>query len=158
MSLETLLVKYYFTALKPRGYSMIEMRALKHDIWFNYTDKFQFKAPWIPIILDYCSTREQLGKNYSEFLKKEKIINNYKIVVAYKQNKNLKQLLTRSRLENTKQEAFRGCGLHNCKTCKIHSFDCVKIHSGTINHDYNIVHDLSCSSSRLVYFIICAKC
>ena len=103
---------------------------------------------------------KQLGKNYRDLLTDEKAnLNKHgKLILAYKNGKNLKQILVRSKLETNKKGAFTTCGQHKCKTCHTHASDCMKFRSTTYNKEF-IIHDLiTCSSSNLIYLITCRKC
>lgn len=152
--------KILFAVLKHRGYGLREMRTTKNDIWFNYCEKTKSteQDQLIPIILDFCSVGQQLGRNFKDLLGKEKCFKDQKLVLAFKNSKNIRQLLVRSKLETCKQGAFRTCGQHNCKTCRVHATDSIKIQSYNFKQDFNITDNITCSSSNLIYLITCRKC
>lgn len=147
--------------LKNRGYNHREMRDIKNDVWYNYREKsvveMDDKTSLLPIITDYCSIGEQLGRNYRSLLtnKDNKLEN---IVVAYKNSKNLRQILVRSKLESDTMGAFRACTRATCKTCRIHAYDTTTINSTSYNKQISIHDNITCGSSNLVYLITCRRC
>lgn len=162
--------KILFSYLKNRGYSHTEMRKMKHEIWYNYVEKDpdinkDNNTKLFPIIIDYCSIGIDMGHSYKKMLSTEYSIktkpgvdNNIKLILAYKNNKNLKQILVRSKLESNKKGAFRGCGTKTCKCCQTHAVDSNKIHSSALNKSFMISDNISCNSSNIIYVITCRRC
>jgi len=154
--------KILFSFLKNRGYTYAMMKKCKNEIWLNYREKtdenINVDKPIIPIILDYCSINQKLGKMYKDLLIKDKISENHKVVVAFKNSKNLKQILIRSKLENIANGHFYTCGNNRCNTCKFYAIDTTNIWSSHFNSKHRIQNKITCSTRNLIYLITCQKC
>jgi hypothetical protein len=158
--------KILFSALKKRGYTYSQMRQLKRDIWLNYTvnrernneQNEELKQPIIPIIVDYCKLGLTLGREYKNIIKNANKFNNCKTLLAYKIDKNLKQLLVKSKLESNTVGSFIACRQINCKTCKTHTHNDTLFHSTKTRKTYNIKGVSSCNTKNIVYLITCKKC
>jgi len=154
--------KILMRALKSRGYSFSWMRTLKNDVWFNYVKRDNREStvasPLLPIVVDYCNVGRTIGRDYKDIVKSDSLFKDTRVIVAYRNHKNLKQLLVKSKLEGDKQRFFRGCGNFNCKTCRVHSFDCGKFSSSNRKTDYLIKDDMCCNSNNIIYLITCSKC
>ena len=153
--------KILFSSLKQRGYSVTEMRKAKNDVWFLYKEepkKNKNDQPLIPIILDYCSFNQNLGKDLKNLINNDDNLKDNKVIVAFKNSKNLKQLLIKSKLEGEGIGAFRGCGESRCKTCRIHAYDSSSFYSTSYNRILTPSDNTTCNSSNLIYLITCNKC
>jgi len=154
-----------FSVLKTRGYPMTKLRAEKAYIWFNYTDtnKNQLNAGTttdiLPIILPYNSINTQLAKNYKTLINNSNCFPNTKLITAFKSNKNLKQLLVKSKLSNIKRTgSFITCGKNSCRLCQTNAFDTQHFNSSNNNKTFTIRDKLSCDSTDIIYLITCTKC
>jgi len=169
--------KILFSTLINRGYTGSQMRKAQGDIWFNYTEKQtddvtprEIVIPQdnqsvsvckekFPIIIDYCTIGTKLAKSYKSILNQNDFFNNYQLVTAYKNHKNLRRILVRSELEKTtKSGAYRGCGKTNCVTCRIHASDADHFYNQQNKTKYPIKDNIYCNSTNLVYLITCNKC
>jgi len=158
--------KILFSRLINRGYTWSQMRKKQHEIWHNYvekqtddvtpnvTDKEKF-----PIILDYRAFGKDLAKSYKLILNNNTFLNNYQLVTAFKNHKNIQKILVKSELERaSKAGAFRGCGKPNCATCSVHASDACYFYNQHNKTKYNIEDNIYCNSTNLVYLINCRKC
>lgn len=157
--------KILMASLVKRGYGNTFMRKLLYEVWFNYDIKPKDKtnnsnSNIIPIVLDYCSFGKELGLKYRESIKDNDHFKDSKTLLAFRNHKNLKQILIRNKIECTNhiKGAFRGCGVNKCKTCSSHSRDTDSFHSNSVNKKFQIKHNISCDSSNLIYLINCNKC
>lgn len=150
-----------FHHLKRRGYTYAELRRDKMKIWFNYKEKEKQQtntSQLMPIIIDFTPISGQLAKLYRNTLTNQTAIKDIKPIIAYKNHTNLRNLLVRSRLEDTRQGYFQTCASKRCKTCPTHAHDCTKITS-TKTRETFIIHDkLTCSSTNIIYLITCRNC
>ena len=117
------------------------------------------KKNLLPITLDYCSVNAQLGTELKRLINQDKFLKEERVVIAYKNSKNLHQILVRSKLtRQTKDGAFTGCGEPRCKLCKIHACDTNKFTSNHYKKEFNVKGKISCKSMNVVYLITCRKC
>ena len=83
----------------------------------------------------------------------------YPPIIAFRRQKNLKDLLVWATLTSTRSE-LRGnyqCGVSRCKTCPIlRAMD--EFFSHTTGKSYNVKFHASCKSSNIVYLITCRRC
>lgn len=170
--------KILFAVLVKRGYTLSTMRKLQHNIWLNYTDKMnsdELNGPTnqnteldknndlIPIVTEYCEIGDQLAKGYKQLIKDTDFFNNIRTLTAFKNSKNLKQILVRSKLnqnpiEPVKGAGYRSCGKAQCYTCKYHANDTTRFYNKNKSESYNITDQIYCNSSNLIYLITCTKC
>ena len=154
--------KILFSYLKNRGYNQSKLRKLQNITWHNntVTTKEAIKSETIPIIVDYCKIGTKLAKTIKNTLNNSDINTaNIKFITAYKNGKNLKKLLVRSKLDTrNKPGAFHGCKEPRCQACKHHAppTDTVHIHSTGL--DQYITDNIYCNSRNIVYIITCLKC
>jgi len=155
--------KHLASFLTNRGYSNTELRQIKNDIWYNYTEKQNDESnettdSLIPITIDYCSIGMTLGRNFKNLIRQETIFDNHKIVLAFKNSLNLRQLLVRSKLSTKTEGSFRTCGEPRCKACKTHCFDAHKFSSTSLHKEFKMYDAMSCRSTNMVYLITCNQC
>lgn len=147
------------SVLKNRGYPVRLLRSIKNKIWFTYDENFINTKPNVfPIVVDFCSFGKQLAAKYKTTVDTLSFLNNNKPVIAYKNSKNLKQILIRSKLSSNSQGAFRGCGASRCNLCRNHAFDAQTFKSNTTNKSFKIKDNLTCSSTNIIYLITCNSC
>ena len=107
--------------------------------------------------MDYCKIGTELAKTIKNTLNNSDINTaNIKFITAYKNGKNLKKLLVRSKLDTrNKPGAFHGCKEPRCQACKHHAppTDTVHIHSTGL--DQYITDNIYCNSRNIVYIITC---
>lgn len=92
-------VKILFTALKARGYS----RAFLRQCFKTYKNrKQQDNKEIIPFVCTYSSTNlvfnRWLKLHFNQLITNSGCLSNFKLISAYKKNKNLRDLLVRARL------------------------------------------------------------
>lgn len=93
--------KILFKTLAHRGYTWTMMNREMKNIWFNYADvagTVKQDEAMIPIIVDYNNLGKKLADGYKRILKKDAFFNNFKLITAYKNPRNLYQSLIRSKL------------------------------------------------------------
>lgn len=170
-----------FRVIEKRGYSRSRLRKMKREIWSQNISligtKKQNDSKLLPIVLRY----NQLGHKFMSLWKGKIAENNtfdkYRIVAAYKRNRNLGDLLVRSKLYPESNPimpesnpdpnplpppypnpGFSACGSIRCMACRMHCIDSVSFRSTTTNICYNITHVCDCSSTNIVYLITCGRC
>jgi len=157
--------KILFASLIKRGYKHREMRTCKNEVWFNYQEstndnkeRVESNGSLLPIVLDYSSIGQKLGRNLKNVLINDTITKDLRVVVAFKNSKNLKQMLVRSQLESNKRGKFVRCGQNNCKACKSHTVDSSIVKSTFFKKDFEIKDTISCTSENIIYCITCRVC
>ena len=131
----------------------------KNQVSANRQGTDQNKKEILPIITDYCRIGTELANGYKKALNSNAFFNQYKIVTAYTNSKNLKQMLVRSQLEGPELKgAFRGCDDVRCVTCKIHSTGTTRFKNEQNGKEYTLTDTIYCKSMNLVYLITCQKC
>lgn len=170
--------KTLFHYLKNRGYSYTTMREQKNNIWNNYKEKNENNAPLgkdkteptLPIINMNNKIGISLTRKYKEIIKTDPLLGTNKIIAAYRNPKNLYQVLIRSKLNSetnpytstpdTLEPAagFRQCTSTQCSLCKIHSTNNKTFRSTHYNSTFNLTQSLSCATTNIVYLITCRKC
>ena len=162
--------------LKHRGYTYSLLRKFKFDVWKTHgpdsTQNLTTPPPTtglIPIIMNYSSLGDNLTRSYKRIINNEYTMNKFKKITAYKGAPNLKQLLVRSNFsENTnkgshtitQQETgcFLTCTSNRCRMCKLNAHPATTITSYSNKKQYNIIGNLTCNSSNVIYVISCVKC
>ena len=110
-----------FSALKTRGYTITKLRTEKHNIWFNYTNTTTrdnsitgTTTDILPIVLPYNSINKDLAQKYKSLIHTSQCFPSTKLLTSFKSNKNLKQLLVKSKLNDKKKTgSFITCGKKN---------------------------------------------
>lgn len=150
-----------FQALKKRGYSYTELNREKYNIWFNYREKTKSNKTYtdlIPIIIDYTNISKTLATQYKHILLQQDTIHNIKTVIAYKNDRNLKQMLVRTKFARPSQGYFATCSSTRCYICKNHSVYTQTITSHATNKKFIIQDKLTCTSTNIIYLITCNLC
>lgn len=120
--------------------------------------------PIIPLIMNYTCQNHRAINNIlrtnqtilDHSLNNEKFLEN-RILVAYRKNLNLRDLLTNSAfLRPTKTRGTSKCW-KNCSTCPLINTQ-PHITDSTGNFTYQSVGSTTCLSTYVVYAIICKKC
>lgn len=175
--------KILFHYLRDRGYTVSKMRKAQYEILFKYNDKYccilsdqpslnndkinctdlsacssQEERDMLPVVVDYCSIGIKLATKYTHIINKYFNRDECRVVTAYKNSKNLKQLLVRSRLQGISQGAFRGCSEPRCYTCKTHATPTTSITSTTNHKSIFIKHNIYCYTKNIIYLITCTHC
>ena len=153
------LIKY----LKNRGYNQSNLRKSQYDVWHNYAhqpkEDNKNRNEVIPIIVDFCTIGTNLAMRYKNILANDPITENIKFITAFKNSKNLKQSLVRSKfLEEKEGGAFVGCSAARCLSCRLHappSKTCKISHNGV---PFKIQGTITCDSKNVLYIITCDKC
>ena len=153
--------KILFSFLKNRGYTHAKMRKLQHEIWHNYNCDQPIeksKNDLIPIVVEFNDFNCKLAKEYKTLIQRNNQFKESKTVIAYKNGKNLKQILVKSKLKTEKLGHFRTCGEARCGACPLYSRDTTKFQSSVTGKSYGITGKITCKSKNLVYVINCRKC
>lgn len=162
--------KILFSYLKVRGYNQSKLRKQQHNIWHNYNEKQQeaqttmdknpTRLEVIPIIVDYCSVGTELAKTYKTILAQNDIpcLENTKYITAYKNSRNLKQILVKSRLETNKPGAFIGCSSARCQACRLHAPPSKTYKINNTGQTFNISGNITCETKTIIYLITCRAC
>jgi hypothetical protein len=152
--------------LVKRSYTRNKLRLEQKNIWFNYNidsivNLNKQNDNVLPLIFDYSSLNVKLTKELKTIMKEADFLKTVNIVPAYRNSKNLKQLLVRSQLVTdriNKTGAFVSCTSGQCLTCRYHASDATSFTSTKNNTVYNIPDNLSCASKDIIYLITCDKC
>ena len=176
-----------FTTLKQRGYTFSKLRQMQKDIWLNYApindrnqkiEKAQDKdSRLIPIIINYSSLGTKIGQKIKHLISNEVLyfltnfcqkikhlisneeeFKNDKVLVAYKQSTNIRQMLVRSALESDIVYSFKGCHNAQCLMCKYHTVESNNFRSAHNKHQFSLSHDITCKTENVVYLITCNIC
>ena len=154
--------KTLFSHLKDRGYNQSKLRKLQNNIWHNYTtsNAKTAKIETIPIITDFCKIGTDLAKRIKNtIINSDTDTGNLKFITAYKNGKNLKKLLVRSKLNTTqKSGAFHGCKKLRCQTCKHNAPPTKTVKINATGQNTNITGDIYCDTKNIIYIITCTKC
>lgn len=152
--------KVLFASLKHRGYNHSEMRKQQSEIWFHFKEKnnenINSKDGILPIVMDFCDLGRELAGSYRKLLRGK--LTGINPIVAYRNGKNLKNILVRSQLKSNKVGSFQGCGEANCKLCPSHSVNTFTFKSSSKNITFKIHENLTCKSKNLIYLVTCRKC
>jgi hypothetical protein len=116
------------------------------------------KKEMLPIIVDYSSIGIELAKNFKELIYNKFGKEKFSLVTAFRNGRNLRQILVSSKFENNNSGAFRGCDQPRCLTCRNHAYPKTQIISTNNNRSIKIHHNITCSSINVIYLITCAKC
>lgn len=100
-------INILFKSLRKRGYSRSFLNNIKNNYKNQRTQENRNKRP-LPIILTYSSLARRLSRklkiNFQTALTDSTIDKHYKIILAYRRNRNLKDILTRAKFETQKKE------------------------------------------------------
>lgn len=140
-----------FSALKRRGYSRPFLRGALRS--FKNSSQLDSREP-IPLITTYSSLSKNFNTkikyNFTSILAGSSFLQKYRLISAFRKNKNLKDLLVRSRLKPVEDKVnTRLCPefghknwVFNYKTKKI----------------FRISPPLNANTKNCVYLIYCTKC
>jgi hypothetical protein len=112
----------------------------------------------LPIIVDFCSVGNELAKNYKNLVYNKIGRDKFSIVTAYKNSRNLRQMLIRSKFVNKSSGAFTGCVQSKCLTCRFHAEPKKQIKSSNNDRIITIKNNISCNTINIIYIITCRKC
>lgn len=89
-----------FRVLRQRGYNKRLLRRTKHEIWHNYNRQKNIppKQPILPIVMAYSPLASHLIREWKRLLSTSPLFQNHRIVAAYCRHRNLRELLTSSKL------------------------------------------------------------
>ena len=121
----------------------------------------------IPFVCTFNPSLPNIGKTINQYwglLKnssKQSVINLYecKPIVAYKRPCNLQDVLIHSNFNNsvTKECKVSKCRRTRCSHCK-HITESTEFSSSVLSKSFQVKHNLTCSSSDVVYLITCKRC
>ncbi|KAL2076952.1 hypothetical protein ACEWY4_027451 [Coilia grayii] len=145
--------KTLFSVLKTRGYSRSFLRYSLKNFLLKKTP-METKSKIIPLISTFSTNSVQLNRliktNFQKFLDKTNTLQQHKIIAAYRRNKNLKDLLVKSKLpqltskpKEERNKAYRSrTWVTNYSTKQI----------------YKIQQILTPRTTNCIYLITCIKC
>ena len=157
-----------FQNLKHRGYTWSAMRKQLKYTWFNYSDNEtndDTTNNLFPIIVKYDSIGKQLGKSYKEILMDKPIFENHKLILAYKNHKNIHKLLINSKTDSTNKNNktlqnnnyCKRCSNINCKACN-YIIESNSFTSTATKRTFTLKHNFNCKSKNIIYLITCNLC
>lgn len=141
-----------FSALRKRGYSRSFLRSCE--------DRFLEKRKndsreMIPLITTFSKGSVHINRlmksNFHKFLMQNKVLDNHKIISAYRKNQNLKDILVRSRLPPSGEEKRKPAPLKEFRPKRW-------IQNPQTKTIYEISPALKQDTSNCVYLIYCTKC
>ena len=98
-----------FSALGKRGYSRSFLRACKRDFLESRPPD---ASPMIPLITTFSSSAghfaHKIKNNFTKFQSDTSLLQNYKIITAYKRNKNLRDFLVHAEVKPLKKPKVKG--------------------------------------------------
>ena len=169
--------KTLFKYLSKRGYKQSNMRNMQHKIYHSYKEKETLivnngavndidnannanqNKELLPIIIDYSKIGTEITKNYKQILNQNNFFHQFKLVTAYTNAKNIKQILVRSNLDNVVEDgAYYGCDQPRCITCRYHANGSNHFQSENNKTQYKLKDKIYCKSTNLVYLITCRLC
>jgi len=167
-----------FSALSKRNYSKSFLRKMKRDVWAvqatnRKTDTvITTEKPLLPIVIPFCNTGHELSRSWKNFIKQNDKFENFRLITAYCNSKNLGQKLVRSNLYNNTVNCVSNCksaslicdhlGMHRCsssrcKACNYIKPDCV--FKSTYNgRCFKLKNKFTCKSVNVIYLITCKRC
>lgn len=167
--------KILFSFLKFRGYSLSVLRKMQYEILFRYSDEYccfqdNGKLPltrknhniepreMLPIVVDFCSIGTELANSYKKLIHSAVGVNKFSLITAYRNSRNLRQMLISSKFVGNAPGAFRGCDQSRCLTCRLHAAPKTQISSSVNNRVILIKNNISCSTINVIYIITCRSC
>lgn len=169
-----------FSVLQTRGYSRSSLRKMKREIWANTQlsagNNNSAQCKMVPLVLRYNQFAQKFMSLWKGIIKTNPSFENYRLVAAYRKNKNLGNFLTHSKLTNLVsavqpaqeqvepqmvQEArgFKPCGDPRCFSCDYHCKTSTDTFVSSVHgRSFEIRSVLSCKSSNIVYLITCRVC
>lgn len=144
--------KILFRALRRRGYSR---SFLKGCLKSFLTRKRENTTEIIPLITTFSQGSVLLNRkmkaNFEEFMKKDRVLENHRVISAYRKNKNLKDLLVHSKLLPIQEIGS--------KPSPFKEFEPKRWISNPRTHEViTIWPPLQHNISNCIYLIYCSKC
>lgn len=143
-------VKILFGSLRKRGYSRSFLRqCLRHF----HEEKLIKAEKMIPFITTYSTMSRKLNRtikdNYQTLIKDKHILENRRIISAYRKNKTLRDILVRAKLEPVQQATAP----------KLDCFCVVKYVRNKVDKTIiRINQEFTPNSENCIYMIYCSKC
>jgi len=161
--------KTLFKNLYGRGYSWGKMWDELKYIWFFYTDrdKKTNDKNLFPIVINYDKVGRELGIKYREILNDSSLFDKHKILLAYKNHKNLGKCLINSKVkvfDNFKDKIDKNIKYCSKKCTKLKCKACNYITEGSTfcstvtNRKYKLKHNINCKTKNVIYLVTCRKC
>lgn len=169
-----------FLSLQKRGYCKRLLRKLKKTIWLNHTDTAKpagvVDGKFIPLIVQFNHVSQKFVKIWKDTIVENNRFQDFKLVAAYKRNKNLASFLTSSKLRNHAQtdehinengaelsgapsnHGFSLCNGSRCLACRLHVKPQDTFVSNTYGSSFHIRISLNCRTTNVVYLITCSRC
>lgn len=143
-------VKILFKALRERGYSR---SFLRQSLKTFRVQKQKNQKEIIPIITKFSSVSTDLNNklktNYKTIMENPKVLENYRVISAYKKNKNLKDLLVRAKLPPLQT-------IHRKHLEFFHRLKYIRNqHDKTI---FEIPQTFTPQTKNVIYVISCSRC
>lgn len=169
-----------FNSITSRGYSFRMLRKMKREIWLDENTgpkrTVQSGGPpekVLPMVLKFNPKAHIFINSWKNSVGKHPIFTNYKLIAAYKRNKNLRDCLVRSKLQplsaptprhtNTpRRERPRGefsqCAKTQCHTCTYHVDAGCYFVSHSTGKRFTLFNNSNCHSNNVIYLISCRRC
>ena len=158
--------------LRARGYTRRLISHVKNDVWQNYdlrTVRTEINlGNTIPIVTHFDRLQSKLNRTWRQEIAKNSHFSNMRLLPSFKIHKNLRQILTSSKVKSYRSPALATMGtalkctahvqpcLHpRCMCCEHLEADpsrAVRTHIATASVT------LTCNSKNLIYLIHCNKC
>lgn len=142
-----------FSALRERGYSRSFLRNVLQN-FLKKKDKPKTEPKLIPFVSTFSKVSVQLNRltkiNFNKFLTGTKILQNHRIISAFRRNHNLKDLLCKSKLSPLNPIRIQN------KSKYLQHKSIIK--STSTNRMYNIRSKFTPQTTNCVYLIYCTKC
>lgn len=142
--------KTLFNALKPRGYSRSFLRQIRKTF---LTPRRQDTLKIIPLITTYSAfsqtANRKIKQNLTRTLQNANIIQDYKIISAYKRNKNLKDHLVSSKLPEINTVHTQNPTFYKQATT---------VRNTTTKTTYIIKQKITFNTKNCIYVIKCKHC
>jgi hypothetical protein len=170
--------KILFDALSKRNYSKSFLRKMKRVVWaLTDVDRKivrKTEKQLLPIVIPFCSTGNLLARQWKTAIGKNPKFQNFRLITAYCNNKNLRKTLIRSSLNagnrnksagsgaNTVSVEFTNPGMHNCSSSRCRACNYIvpnNVFKSSFNRRlFNIKSNFTCKSSNIIYLITCKQC
>ena len=140
--------KILFTALKKRGYTRTFLRKT-FDTFLEVKERDE--SPRIALVSTYSTlskiANRKIKRNFEN--RTENLLDEYKIIPAYRKNKNLKDYLVKSKLQQTDRPTLKKPEYFKPKQ---------QVKNRSTNTMIGITQNIQATTKNCVYLITCKKC
>jgi len=166
--------KILFDALSKRNYSKSLLRKMKRDIWAleDTIHSARVKSDVLPIVIPLCPVGNILAKNWRNSVKENDKFQNFRLITAYCNSKNLRKTLVRGSLTGISNARLRNTnsvpcdnldiGMFRCRSARCKACNYIKPSdkfTSTSNHRrFSMKSNFTCKSANIIYLITCKQC